>query len=251
MRSRVRNSPPKRFSPRLFQLGGNLGRVAARAPLDRFEKGKQVTAYYNPESPEEACLIRQPSVLPYLFVLLPMILVSALVVFWPVLPERQAAAKRRKARVVAVTWHTLGLLALAHYLFVAGSDFGGGALALFGLYTQLGLIPVIMGLPAGKSPRWVSRFEGAVIASLVGTFLGFWAGLVIGLIVQFASGSATATLICWGSTPAVLAGLLAVGGWIGATVKDEPYDSGTPVGNELVSIIAEDPSEQNCGVTKS
>jgi hypothetical protein len=58
----------KTIFPDMFKIGGNLGRVAARAPLDRFKKGQQVTAYYIPESPEVACLNRQPSVLPYLFV---------------------------------------------------------------------------------------------------------------------------------------------------------------------------------------
>lgn len=52
------------------------------------------------------------------------------------------------------------------------------------------------------------------MGSLVGTFIGFWLGLVIGLVVLFLSSKATLTLQCWGYTPAILAALLGMGGWL-------------------------------------
>lgn len=63
------------------------------------------------------------------------------------------------------------------------------------------------------------------MGSLVGTFIGFWLGLVIGLVVLFLSSKATLTLQCWGYTPAILAALLGVGGWLGAAEEEHETES--------------------------
>lgn len=204
--------------PERFRIGGNLGRVAAKAPLDQFQKGQSVTAYYNPENPAEACLIPRPSILPYLLVLAPMIIFAGSVAGWPV--PVQAASSRRKALLITVMWYAIGLLAATHYLFVAGWRPAGAGLAILGLYLQSGLIPLHMALPSDPQLPWARRAQGAIIASLVGTFLGFWLGLGIGLIASFCSASSTFVLICWGYTPAFMAMLFAYGGWNGAAGED-------------------------------
>jgi hypothetical protein len=211
--------------PDTFRIGGNLGLIAARAPLDQFKVGQQTIAYYNPQDPTEACLIRRPLTHYYAFALLPMIVVSGLVVVWPVSPSNRALAKRWKARGIAVAWHTLGIVAATHYFTLAGSNYSGAALALFGLYAQLGLIPLLVNVESEKPSIVLSRLQSAMSGSLIGTFLGFWLGLAIGLVAIVFGASPSATLKCFGYTPAVTAGLFGL-------LLSMGTSSGRPDGNQ-------------------
>jgi hypothetical protein len=81
--------------PEPFRIGGNLGYFVAKAPLDRFEVGQQTRAYYNPDNPSSVCLIRRPSMTPYVVVLAPVVVASVLVaLYWR---SGRPGFKRRKA----------------------------------------------------------------------------------------------------------------------------------------------------------
>jgi hypothetical protein len=195
--------------PDPVRIGGNLGYLAAKAPLDRFEVGQQARAYFNPDNPSRVCLIRRPSMMPYLVILVPVIVASVLVtVFWR---SGRQEAKRRKARSIAAVWLLLGVAAAGHYFWLAGSEYGGIALAMFALYTQLGLVPVMSAMPPATSSPSVKRVEGVIGVSLFGTFVGFWLGLLIGWVAMTVfSASATTFLRCWGYTMAMSAALFAL-----------------------------------------
>jgi Protein of unknown function (DUF3592) len=200
--------------PDPVRIGGNLGYLAAKAPLDRFEVGQQTRVYYNPDNPSSACLIRRPSTMPYLVILAPVVVASVLVaVFWR---SGRPGSKRRKACWIAAVWHILGLTAAAHYFWVAGSDYGDGALSMFAIYTQLGLVPVMFAMPPATSAPSVKRVKGVIGFSLVGTFIGLWLGLLIGKVAMTVfSAGATTFLKCWGYTMAMSAGLFALLGLVG------------------------------------
>ena len=221
--------------PEPFRIGGNLGYLAAKAPLDRFEIGQQTRAYYNPDRPSSVCLIRRPSMMPYLIVLAPVIAASILVAAF--LRSGRPGFKRQKARWIAAVWLFLGVVAAGHYFLLAGREYGGIALSIFALYMQLGLVPMMIAMPPATSSPSVKQVKGVIGFSLFGTFVGLWLGLLIGwLALKVFSASATTFLHCWGYTMAISAGLFAllslVGDWqVGEAI--EPPD-GRPRGAELV-----------------
>ena len=173
-------------------------------------------AYFNPDNPSSVCLIRRPSIVPYLVILAPVVVASILVaVFWR---SGRPEFKRRTAGWIAAVWLLLGVAAAGHYFWLAGSEYGGIALTLFALYMQLGLVPVMIAMPPATSSRAVNKLKGALGVSMFGTFVGFWLGLLIGGVVMAVfSASATTFLNCWGYTMATSAGLFAllslVGEW--------------------------------------
>jgi hypothetical protein len=195
--------------PEPFRIGGNLGYFAAKAPLDRFEVGQQTRAYYNPGRLSSVCLIRRPSMIPYLVVLAPVIAASILVATcWR---SGRPGFKRRKARWIAAVWLFLGVAAAGHYFWLAGSEFGGVALSIFALYMQLGLVPIMIAMPPTASSPSVKRVKGAIGFSLFGTFVGLWLGMLIGWVaLKVFSANATTFLQCWGYTMAISAGLFAL-----------------------------------------
>ena len=185
--------------PDTFRVGGNLGYSAVRAALERFQTGEETTAYFNPENPAEACLIRRPSFFTYLVVLLPIVVASGLVGFlWRSPQPGNDEFKQRKARWIAAVWHIVGLGSGGHYFYLAGADYGGAALVVFGIYTQLGLIPLTFALPPSEASEFARRSKAAFGLSLIGTFIGFWLGIVVGwLAMAIFSAGATVFLRCW------------------------------------------------------
>jgi len=202
--------------PEAFRVGGNLGHLAARALLDRFQIGEKTKAYYKPDNPAEACLIRRPSILFYLVVLLPMIVVSGTLPFvWRSPRLEDIELKRRKGCWIAALWYLVGLAVGGHYFYLAGADYAGGALALFGIYAQLGLIPLAFALPRSRSSKFARRVKGVIGFSFVGTFVGLFLGLLFGALAQFFAASPTGFFLCWGytiaMTTAVFTGLALIG----------------------------------------
>jgi len=198
--------------PDTFIVGGNLGRLAAKSLLDKFQIDEETTAHFKPENPAEACLIRRPSFFLYLVILLPMIVVSGLIPsLWRSSQPGEIEIKRRKGRWIAALWHIVGLSSGGHYLYLAGADYGGAAVVLFAVYTQLGLIPLAFALPPSESSDFAGRIRTAIALSLFGTFIGFWLGLAVGwLAMTFFSASATVSLQCWGYGMAITAALFAL-----------------------------------------
>jgi len=204
-----------RVFPHDFEVGGGMGSVFAKAPLDGFEVDQETKAHYNPNDPDQACLIRRPSVEPYVLVLGAMIALSFVLATWPLRQTQSNEVNRRKALLIAVLWHTMGLASVAHYFYLAGLDYGGEALLLFGLYTVLGLFPVASVLRKSKSVELAGRLQGAALGYLIGTFFGFWLGFAAYLLLvgRFRA-SATVGLRCMGYGMAIPAGLLLIVGLV-------------------------------------
>ena len=202
--------------PHEFEVGGNLGSIFAKAPLERFEVGQETTAYCNPNDPKQACLIRRPSFNPYALILGSTIalgmVVMVLLAAWPLPP--QSAVKRLRALSIAVLWHAIGLASVVHYFYLAGFDYGGHALLLFGIYTLLGLFPIGAALNLAGNP-----VQGAALVSLLGTFFGFWVGAAVAFVAgRFFRVSATLMLQCMGYGMAIPAVLLPI---VGLFVKGD------------------------------
>jgi len=195
-----------------FRVGGNLGRIVAEAPLDKFKVGQKTRAYYHPDNPEVACLIRRPSSLLYLVILLPVMVVSGLFAyFWRSSQRRGVEFKRWKAWWITTIWHTAGLASIGHYFCLAGTDYAGEALILFGVYTLLGMIPVTFVLP----PEIAKRVSASLWGSMFGIFIGFWIGLIVGWLAGVFSASATFRLQCVGYGMVIPAGLFGLLGLLG------------------------------------
>jgi hypothetical protein len=191
--------------PGKFRVGGNLGYFAAGAILDRFQVREEVPAYYKAENPAEACLIRRPSHLLYLVILLPWMAASGLIAFlWRSPNPTDIKFKQRKDGWIAAIWYLVGLASAGHYFYVAGRDCAGSAVAQFGTYAQLGLIPLAFALPPSASSKFARRIKGAIGFSFVGTVIGFFLGLLLGwLSRQFFATNPTTFFLCWGYTQAI------------------------------------------------
>lgn len=165
--------------------GGRWGRRWGRSIVEQFEEGEQTQVYYDPTSPGSAFLIRQPNVFPYIFILLPTILgLVGLVVIRAPEQSMPPPAKRGRAQAVAFLWHSVGVLCVAHYFYLAGSQYDTLAMIVFGGYTLLGVIPLIMGL---RSEGLGGRLQAAGWFLIVGAFLGFWIGLCSGWVGELVS----------------------------------------------------------------
>lgn len=134
--------PDTPFSGLLY--GGGFARSWAEATIARFEPGQEVKAHYDPRNPIDACLIRRPSSLPYLIILLPVLVTSGfLAYFWRAPRTATSGFRRLKARWITGAWYCIGLACASHYFYVAGRDFGASGVILFSGYSLLGLIPLV------------------------------------------------------------------------------------------------------------
>jgi hypothetical protein len=166
-----------------FVIAGNGGAAFVRATVDRFEIGCEVPAYYRPDHPAEACLIRRPSLYVYLVVLGPVIILSLVVSVWPLRRAGSVPNHRRKGRWIAALWHVAGLAGVAHYFCLAGADYTAWAPWLFGIYTYVGLIPVAAALPSsGHAQRAKDAIELSFAGAFVGLCLGGGAGCLADLV---------------------------------------------------------------------
>ena len=209
--------------------GGNyLGRLEAKAMLERFQVGQETQVWFNPADPLESCLIRRPTLAAYALVLLPLgigFFASALIAARS--HGEDAGVRRGPIFVIGALWHTAGLLSASHYFSLARTDYAGMALALFGIYTLLGMIPVAAGL--GSTPL-ARRVKGSIGCALAGTLLGSVIGFAVGWVAStFFSARATFVLTCWGYGTVVTAALFALlgllGRWQESTAPDVPSGS--------------------------
>ena len=194
--------------PHEFEVGGGLGRLSAKAPLDAFEVDQETKAYYNPDDPSHACLIRRPSLGCYAIVLGAMVALSLTLGTWPV-QKSDENAKRRKGLALAALWYLVGLAAASHYFHLAGAHCAGEALLLFGLYMVLGLFPLSAAAGGNKSSKLAGRLQAGALGSLIGAFVGIWVGLGLCFVsMRFFRANAAFGVRCMGYGIAVPAALL-------------------------------------------
>ncbi len=141
----------------------------AREVVARFEDARageqSVDAWYNPDDPSDAYLLKEATFFPYMFALFPM-LFFAVVAFmatrmisskadplepvpnqpgWTqIRPRSLATYKRLAAMLVALAWNGLGVLVARHYSSVVEGGWGVLATVTLGIYFGLGVIPVVM-----------------------------------------------------------------------------------------------------------
>jgi hypothetical protein len=188
-----------------FQIGGNLGDAFVRATVDRFEAGQRVPAYYKPDNPAEACLIRRPELWVYLGLLGPAMVLSFVLSMWPAPQAGSVEHARRKGRWIAAVWHIMGLSAAIHYFHLAGADYFVVAPWLFGIYTYAGLIPVAVALP---SVGFADRVKLAIGASFLGTVLGCFPGTIVACLADWVWHKGFPTAIVWAAYPTIAGGVL-------------------------------------------
>jgi hypothetical protein len=222
-----------RIFPHDFEIGGGLGGLSAKAPLDGFAVGQETTAYYNPDDPSQACLIRRPSFGSYVMVLGGTVALGLILGTLRV----QDDAKRLRGQVTAALWYIVGLGAAWHYWSLAGMDSGGVAALLFTLYAVLGLFPLSAAVGGSKSSTLAARLHAGALGFLVGAFVGLWVGLGLCIAsIWFFRASATFGVRCQGygiAIPAMvclLIGLFAKGD---ATQGEEEEDEEEPAAQSL------------------
>ena len=134
----------------------------AQDVVARYKPSQQVTAYYNPAAPDEAYLIREADIFPYLFILFPMLHVCAGLAVWWFAGVRNLTPRSKALRLGGITaiWSTIGILAATHFASIGGvfdglaigafGAYGGIALCLFLGWSKLACMAVATG-PAGPT----------------------------------------------------------------------------------------------------
>ncbi len=129
----------------------------------RFEIGDSYEAYYNPQNPAEAFLVREYTFFPYVFILFPMFFwVAAFVIYtqskgwlakarppspaeggWYLVPPiGRIAGCRRAAMLLIGLWAVVGVLAIGHYFRMAEPPYGKFATIASLIYVLVGLVPL-------------------------------------------------------------------------------------------------------------
>jgi hypothetical protein len=108
--------------------------------VGRYHAGQLVTAWYNPADPDQAFLEREVDVLPYLFILFPMLFACIGLAGWPSAGRAALDAAGMATRVggIAALWWLVGLLAASHFASIGGA-LRGLTLVAFGAYAVFGI----------------------------------------------------------------------------------------------------------------
>ena len=133
----------------------------ANSIVRQFPKDKPVTAYYNPDQPDDAFLIRELSYEPYVFTQFPMLFLLIGVLVWtysgwggrkvkPPTPragggfllraKRSLARRRWTLLAMTALWYGVGTLSGGHYLSYA-TEYETAVYIVLPIFAALGLIP--------------------------------------------------------------------------------------------------------------
>ncbi len=128
--------------------------------INKFKVGQTVTAYRNPQNPNEAFLVKKYYFMPYLFTLIgmPLFVIGFLFIFsgykrilppkfagagwYRFFPMRSVSDKLKCAGFIAIIWNLLGAGVLGHYFASAPKPYFLTAYVMGGFYEILGMIPV-------------------------------------------------------------------------------------------------------------
>ena len=139
----------------------------ARRIANRYKAGRACEAYYDPQAPAEAFLVREYSFFPYLFILFPVpfLAIGAGVHiavgasqgappepvpcgggWYEIKPTSRIADRRRAALLVTVVWHGVGVLACGHFFTAAGPPYETLSIVCTLIYEALGCIPLSLAI---------------------------------------------------------------------------------------------------------
>lgn len=135
----------------------------AKRIAQRYKKEATVLAYYNPEEPSQAFLLKEYCFRPYAncLIFMPFLAVGIWMGIWmwtewfkkrePVpqadgwfefLPEVSNKDKLMGLTLVTALWHVVGLLSCGHYFAVAGGSYGTAPIIITTIYEVAGCIPL-------------------------------------------------------------------------------------------------------------
>ena len=143
-----------------------LGKIAAsrswaKSVVQQYPKEKQITAYYNPDRPDDAFLVCDLEYEPYLFAQFPMLFWMIGAVVWTyaggrgkrvrppepkdeggfiLRPKRSLAKRRWTLLTMTAIWYALGTLTAGHYLVYA-TNYSTTMYVVLPILTAIGFIP--------------------------------------------------------------------------------------------------------------
>ncbi len=152
-------------SDEVTPLDESAGSKWAHEIINRYKAGQTYEAYYNPDHPSEAFLVRQYSFFPYMFILFPMLFLatgSGIMIGmgasqrrppepvarpggrFEIKPTSRIADRRRAALIAAVAWHGVGVLACGHYFAAAEPPYGALPIIIAVIYEAIGCVPLAL-----------------------------------------------------------------------------------------------------------
>ncbi|MFH1918530.1 MAG: DUF3592 domain-containing protein, partial [Planctomycetota bacterium] len=164
----------------------------ARRIIDQFRVGQVTVAYYDPEEPSQSCLLRRISFMPYGFFTLTPTAFLAFVVFISSHKLDVAASRltgpirKRRAVLLLVVWHSVGLLACGHYLFLTsmvGQRYNHVAIMATLLYEGAGCVFLALTLTDDEDTGLRGRVRAAAMLAMFGLIGGAVVGFAGGLLV--------------------------------------------------------------------
>jgi len=149
--------------------------------IDRFQVGQRLTAYYNPERPSDAFLLKRPSFGPYF-----MLMVGTVLLFFGAACAESQAKRENWAletRSIALIWHGAGLVVFGPYFLLAGRESGMIAVLCAVGYFAFGVF-------CFWDSQWaptLNLLRRVYLTLVAGAVLGGIAGGIIGTIVAWAA----------------------------------------------------------------
>ena len=122
----------------VYPITSSSGADEAEAIVQQFRPGHEVTAWYDSSNPGSAFLVHQCSFFPYIFMLFPMVHITAglsIALLAGTLPLQRA----QRLGLITTIWWAVGIICAGHYAF-AGGIFATLPTVAFSIYAGLGCI---------------------------------------------------------------------------------------------------------------
>lgn len=150
-------------SNNVFPIKISGPRSQAQRVLDQFEPEETVEGFYNPEDPSQAFLIKKYSILPYIFILFPVIFLCvagwATAGIWSgstnkkplpsstqgyeIKPSFTIASIKKGLIITFLFWIAIGCLACGHHAYVTSYSFGITEIVVFSIYFVIGFLLLV------------------------------------------------------------------------------------------------------------
>ncbi len=150
-------------SSNVFPIKISGPRSQAQRILDQFEPEETAEGFYNPENPSQAFLIKKYSILPYIFILFPVLFLC--VAGWAsagirsgntdkkpipssthgfeIKPSLPIASIKKGLIITFLFWFVIGCLACGHYAYVTSYSFGITEIVVFSIYFVIGFLLLV------------------------------------------------------------------------------------------------------------
>jgi hypothetical protein len=160
----------------------NNSRRPAEQIVNQFNDGETIKAFYNPEEPTEAFLLKPDRFIHHAIVL--GAAAGTCLIWWGIGIRWPQAGNQQASLVLAGIWYGVGLAICGHYFSSVQRPYETFPLAGTAVYLTLGLLPI-----AGILPRegiW-GTLRSSILGSVFFIMIGLLAGTLIGLLVGVAA----------------------------------------------------------------